>query len=162
MYPPMGVPQSGDMDEELRKGLWTALTVGAKDLIDGFSGVKWNYPLLELAENFVMKFGPVLEFEPGMKNPRMKGNLHYLFFSGDWGRVYDFIEMTLKFCSRSPYGIIVNAGRRLAEILPSVLDRHYAGYALVNNRFIPASSDAEKDSIAECLGDGRLHLIQKH
>jgi AbiJ N-terminal domain 4 len=148
------VLQIGVMDDALRHGLWSVLTVNCWERLHGeeaYLAVKQVTGSSELLQNIWMKF---------LKQPvddvlytSCHDAVEYLkqqFYQWPWNRVYDFIEFVAK---NYPVGEAYGYVHRVLFLraLQDVLEREHSGYRFVDFDLVPITSEQELEAIRTAL-----------
>lgn len=145
--------QVDSMDNDLRTGLWNALTLfywnKLKQRYDNEMHILferlWNdyfkRPIDTLSDNWPATYKEIREY----------------FFSSKWYEVYDFIEFT---ANNYPDDSV---NREFRDYCNSVLERELSIYRFVGGKVTPITSDAEIAEIEEALDSTRpLKPVNTH
>jgi hypothetical protein len=163
--PAEGPPQIGSMDALLREALWKVFYIEGKVLLGGWRTHPSNplfLPMCHTFNQYVIEVGYVGNYKrDGTANyysDFLQGNL----LDMEWWQVYDLIEYILEYSDKWNRSSLDKEMQKICRGIQLALDRHNAGYSLMNGNFIPVSSKPERDAIVEILSDGRLGQVQQH
>lgn len=136
--------QTGDVDEELRNGLWNALVVCYWNPFNDFDLTRSDlYGLFQMYWHSYFK--DPLDTLP-WKFEMAKHRVRKYFFECPWNEVYDLIEFT---ANNGPDGYAED----FRNVCNAVLERENSAYRFVDKTITEITSPAEIDSIEEALAD---------
>lgn len=173
--------QIGDMDTELRNGLWNCLWSYFIRLGNQFSTSRTRSIILNdtymelLAEPLWRDFlkRPLDELQPKWRPMVQQFKGYYM--SCPWYEAYDFLEVvaqaSLKLQKNAVPGFLggaswANLQAEFIHYCNDVLKRENAGYRFVSKRIVPVTSEAEMVGIEEALAattaSDPLRLVNNH
>lgn len=141
------------MDEPLRAQLWNVLHIYVWDV----PGFRWNKhggsgSISDFAEKlWFTHFKKPFTTIPDHPNVLME-HIEKHFFRYDWNEVYDFLEAVVAIF-RKP---------ELAQSINNVLEKEFAGYRLLDGRFVDVTDPKEIEELERALHDDRFAPVSKH
>ena len=143
--PAKKIMQADSMDEELRNGLWNALTIHYWSSAQGKRFIRNDEEMYPLAQDLWLDFfkKPLDTIPHTWTDTR--NYLKSYFLNCNWFEVYDFIE----FIANNYYNSSTNAMFR--NYANSILEREVSGYRFIAGEIAPITSKEEIAEIEEAL-----------
>lgn len=123
------------MNDDLRNSLWNVLDAAVWSS-EGFLYLKYGTPGISpfSRELWSKYFKKPTDARPADERAKLREIRKY-FFQCEWHEVYDFIEFSVNFFSRSM--------SRLSDMLNVVLERELSGYRIVAGHVVDITSEQE-------------------
>jgi hypothetical protein len=148
LKPVKSVMQVESMDDELRNGLWNALSLHYWDLIKplDYGYLLSGYPNM----NILFRLLWIYYFKKTLDSldnywPKTYEKLRQYFFSCQWNEVYDFIEFVAKSYPNEP------ANRKFKDYCNSILELELSAYRFVGPEMTRITSEEEIAEIEKAL-----------
>lgn len=148
LKPIKSVMQVDSMDNELRNGLWNALSYywDKMDASDHLSSIdKMNYLFRFLWHNFFKK--PIDTLDDRWSKTYQ--TIREYFFNCSWYEVYDFIEFIANNYGDEYDDATIN--KKFMEFCNSILERELSAYRFVNGKITQITSEEEISGIEGAL-----------
>lgn len=134
------------MDDDLRNGLWNALTLYYWDNIDIYNMRISGEDDIRIFRALWLNYFKLPVDTIDLNWNKMYGFLRSDFFKYEWNEVYDFIEFLLSL--KSPFRINRDV---FINYCNHILQREVSAYRIVENRFIEITSEEEINEIEEAF-----------
>ena len=149
LKPVKNIMQVDSMDEDLRNGLWNALSIYYWDKMEDnkyLSSVKdIDFLFKRLWHNFFKK--PLDTLDDYWTDTYNLMRKH--FFECAWYEVYDFIEFIANNRNNTDYAILNN--EKFVDFCNSTLKRELSAYRFINGKIVQITSEEEIAEIEESL-----------
>lgn len=152
--PVKSVIQLDSMDDDLRNGLWNALSMYCWDQLGDFHNATMSIGGRELLRSIwadLLK-QPVHDIPSTWYSA--VSELRVRFFSYDWRDVYDFVEFVVQNYPMDYY-TRVNQQLLLVEACQEVLKRELSGYRFVDCELAPITNEQEIEAIESAIGSAQ-------
>ncbi len=164
---PKNIIQRDMMDDELRNGLWNAVSIYFWRELDnhtreyGYRAIGetrkyesfFTYMWIDF---FRWRIDQLEDFRYGWR--QIKQQLNHTFFTIPWNRVYDFIEFIV-FNWPGPQTTVEN----FIEYTNEVLEREMSAWRIIDNCIAPITSEEEILAVEKAMNDTRhLPSVNEH
>ena len=146
LKPVKSVMQIDSMDDNLRNGLWNALTMYYWDNIHVYDRRISGDDNIKLFRALWLNYFKLPIDTIDLSWNKMYGFLRGNFFEYEWNEVYDFIEFLI--ILEPPFRINRDA---FINYCNHILQKEVSAYRIIGNRFTEITSEEEIDEIEEAL-----------
>src|SRR5574337_886187 len=146
--PAKSIIQKDDIDSNLNNALWNGLVIY---YWEQFNSSSYHYTREHIqalwVRIWVNYFKNRVDEKPDDKD-RFIQYIKKYFFSCSWYEIYEFIEFIIDNYEPQHYD---DTNKKFSDYCNGILERELSGYRIINNEFVPITSDEEIQSIEDAL-----------